>query len=946
MQYTHGRWTIDTERRELRDGATAAPVGGRAFEILEVLVRAAGEVVTKTELIERVWPGAVVSDNALEVHISSLRKAFGSDRGVLKTVSGRGYTLTGEWKADAQPRVSGQGAAPAMRAATFPARQSNLPLSISELVGREAEIQFLRDRLMRCRTITLTGAGGIGKTRLGLEVARSLLDAFDNDVQCVELASLSDARLVCSTVAGVLGLKLESSDSSPQAVARAIANRRVLLLLDNCEHLIEVAAQLTEAIMRSCAAAFVLVTSRELLKIEGEETYRVPPLAVPDEGTSPEEMQHHSAVQLFVARMRSHSSDVARLDLATVASICRQLDGIPLAIEFAAGRAATLDLHSVLVRLSSRFDLLTGGRRTALPQHQTLRATLDWSYEMLSPSEKILFRALGIFRAGFTIDAAVAVAGGARSPSAVMEGIANLAEKSLLAVDGGTGTNRWRYLETTRAYAFDKLSEAGEAEAAARRHAQFFRELIVPISVTRLRSEDVARFGREIDNVRAVLDWAFGPHGDPATGILLTAAYVPVWFNLMLMVECTERVERTLEMLTPELSISLSLRAQLHVTLGFALLNSDGLARKTGEVLAQGLELAESLDDAALQLRALWGIWSLHFNVGRYEEAKAAAERVLLLAQRTDDPVNRLVGHRILGSALHFLGQQSAARSHLAKMLDAPRPEHRAAHPMWFLLEERVLAKAMQARVLLLQGLIEQARSLAQSSLEEAKAAGDKLSICYALRNALCPLAIATRDLAAAEESVAMLIDVVGDYGTAFWLSWAKCLQGQLLVLRGELVDGVTLLRAGIDTRVRAGWLMRNPEFLGSLAVGLAGQGRLAEAFAAVDEALAQSARDAQRWCAPDLLRIHGELLWQAGDEESLAAAGARLAEAAEEARRQQALFFELRAATSRGRLLVRQGRQRQARQELAQVYDQFTEGFSAPDLRDAKALIGSLGGN
>src|SRR5262249_14579289 len=152
--------------------------------------------------------------------------------------------------------------------------------------------------------------------------------------------------------------------------------------------------------------------------------------------------------------------------------------------------------------------------RTALPQHQTLRATLDWSYEMLSVSEKALFRALGIFRAGFTVDAAVAVAGGERSPPAVMEGIANLVEKSLLAGDGTAGTNRWRYLETTRAYAFDKLSDAGEAEAAARRHAQFFRELIVPTSVTRLRSEDVTRFGREIDNVRAVLDWAFGPHGD------------------------------------------------------------------------------------------------------------------------------------------------------------------------------------------------------------------------------------------------------------------------------------------------------------------------------------------------------------------------------------------------------------------------------------------------
>jgi predicted ATPase len=375
----------------------------------------------------------------------------------------------------------------------------------------------------------------------------------------------------------------------------------------------------------------------------------VPPLAVPPGGADAGEMLQHSAVQLFMARMSLQGSDVVRSDLSSVASICRHLDGIPLAIEFAAARAATLDLRSVLAGLAARFDLLTGGRRTALPQHQTLRAALDWSYDLLSPGEKELFRALGVFRSGFSLEAAVAVAGGTRNPSAVMEGIANLVEKSLLGFDGPTGSNRWRFLETTRAYAFEELTESEQAGPTARRHAEFFRELIVPTSGIQLTSEQVARFGREIDNVRAALDWAFSPEGDAATGIVLTAAYVPVWFNLMLMVECTDHVERALEMLKPELNISVSLRAQLHVKLGFALLNTDGMAKRSGEVLSEGLRLAESYDDAQLQLRAMWGIWSVNFNAGRYEEAKAAAEKVLLLAERTDDPVNLLVGHRIIG---------------------------------------------------------------------------------------------------------------------------------------------------------------------------------------------------------------------------------------------------------------------------------------------------------
>ena len=606
------------------------------------MVRANGEVVTKSELLDRVWPGAIVSENALEVHVSALRRALGADRAMLKTVFGRGYCLTGEWR-PTQPRAVSAGTAAVV------GRESNLPLRVSQLIGRDAEISFIRDRLREVRMITITGPGGIGKTRLGLEVACSLVPKFAGDVQYVELASVCDQKVIYATVAGALDLKIEAREMSPQAVARAIGRRRVLLLLDNCEHVVDVAAALAEAIIRTCPQASILATSRELLRIEGEETYRVPPLAVPPDGADAGEMLQHSAVQLFMARMSLQGSDVVRSDLSSVASICRHLDGIPLAIEFAAARAATLDLRSVLAGLAARFDLLTGGRRTALPQHQTLRAALDWSYDLLSPGEKELFRALGVFRSGFSLEAAVAVAGGTRNPSAVMEGIANLVEKSLLGFDGPTGSNRWRFLETTRAYAFEELTESEQAGPTARRHAEFFRELIVPTSGIQLTSEQVARFGREIDNVRAALDWAFSPEGDAATGIVLTAAYVPVWFNLMLMVECTDHVERALEMLKPELNISVSLRAQLHVKLGFALLNTDGMAKRSGEVLSEGLRLAESYDDAQLQLRAMWGIWSVNFNAGRYEEAKAAAEKVLLLAERTDDPVNLLVGHRIIG---------------------------------------------------------------------------------------------------------------------------------------------------------------------------------------------------------------------------------------------------------------------------------------------------------
>jgi predicted ATPase len=302
------------------------------------------------------------------------------------------------------------------------------------------------------------------------------------------------------------------------------------LVLDNCEHFIDAAAKLADAIQRTCPHAYVLATSREVLRIEGEHVYRVPPLDVPPRHEKEAgSILGHSAVQLFMARARASDSDFSSCEanLRTIAAICRRLDGIPLAIEFAAARAATLGPELVLSRLDERFGLLTGGRRTALPRHQTLRATLDWSYDLLPDPERCLLRRLGVFAAGFTLEAAAAVMSDQGcTASALLEHIANLVAKSLVTLDGLAPTGRWRLLETLRAYALEKLAESGEMEQAARRCAEFFRDLVRPAmhgSPILRTIEDMARYGREIDNVRAALDWSFSPVGDFAIGVALTA---------------------------------------------------------------------------------------------------------------------------------------------------------------------------------------------------------------------------------------------------------------------------------------------------------------------------------------------------------------------------------------------------------------------------------------
>ena len=284
--------------------------------------------------------------------------------------------------------------------------------------------------------MTLTGPGGIGKTTLALEVARGLLGDFDGGGWFVELASLSDPDLVPSAVASVLGLKLSGGTISAESVARAVGEQHLLLVLDNCEHVIDAVANLTEVLVRRCPRTTILATSREVLRIDGEYVYRVPPLEVPAaEAVEPDHILGHSAVELFIARTQALESDFSPRaeDLPTIAAICRRLDGIPLAIEFAAARAATLGIQQVAIGLRDRFALLTGGRRTALPRHRTLRAALDWSHELLPEAERLLLRRLAIFPAGFTLDAAAAVMhDSGLEAAAVTDGIANLVAKSLV----------------------------------------------------------------------------------------------------------------------------------------------------------------------------------------------------------------------------------------------------------------------------------------------------------------------------------------------------------------------------------------------------------------------------------------------------------------------------------------------------------------------------------
>jgi len=441
------------------------------MQVLAVLVQSAGKLVAKDELMARVWPGVIVEENTLEVHISAIRKALGPDRGTPRTTFGRGYRLIEVWAIRKPSTPAGSAALDSTRMPVQPF-MTNVPAATSEVIGRTAAARRLQDLLCAHRAVTLTGPGGNGKTTLALEVARSLFPSLNGDCWLVDLGSLSDPDFVPSRVASVLGLKLAGEEISPESIARAIGGERLLLVLDNCEHAIDAAARLAETVIRLCPAASIMATSREALRIEGERVFRVPALDVP----SPHQEESdivlgHSAVQLFIARMKASDPVFSPQSesLRVIARVCRRLDGMPLAIEFAVARAAVLGLELVHSGLDERFELLSGGRRTALARHQTLRATLDWSYDLLPEIERCLLRRLGIFAAGFTLDAAKAVMSdqGHTAP-VVREELTNLVAKSLVELDGPAPSGRWRLLETTRAYSLEKLAQRGEMDQIAR----------------------------------------------------------------------------------------------------------------------------------------------------------------------------------------------------------------------------------------------------------------------------------------------------------------------------------------------------------------------------------------------------------------------------------------------------------------------------------------------
>jgi predicted ATPase/DNA-binding winged helix-turn-helix (wHTH) protein len=458
------------ERLLLREGMVL-PLGSRALDLLIYLAKRPGKVIAKQELIDHVWPDVTVEEGSLRVHMAAIRKALGDGQfgnRYIANVKGRGYSFV--------VTVVSLAGGTESRNAEF-REQGRLPVRPIMMIGRDTVVSEVSDKLRNERFVTLLGPGGIGKTTIALAVCRAVAAEFGGRVHFVDLESLTDPRHVAGAVATSLGLPLKSKDPGLELVD-LVRSRKLLIILDSCEHVIEAVALLAEQLYQETEQIHLLTTSRESLKLEGEQCCRVLPLDYPRDGSeqTANAMLRYPAVQLFLLRVAARAGNFVLTDAEApfVAEICRQLDGIPLAIELAAGQVAALGIKNTVARLVSRLELLRLSHRTAVPRHRNLRATLDWSYNLLSDGERIVLRRVAAFVGHFTLEGARYVAGelgvGAEE---IFDAIAGLVEKSLIATRIDETQAQYRLLDTTRAYALEKLEEHAEVDVVFRRHTEY-----------------------------------------------------------------------------------------------------------------------------------------------------------------------------------------------------------------------------------------------------------------------------------------------------------------------------------------------------------------------------------------------------------------------------------------------------------------------------------------
>jgi predicted ATPase/DNA-binding winged helix-turn-helix (wHTH) protein len=936
-ELSFGPFQLRVRGRLLTKGGTAVDLGARALDLLIALVSSPNEVVGKKELMSRVWPDVIVEEGSLRFHMNGLRKALGDGKDgarYIATLPGRGYCFVAPVS-----RPTGVGDAATAAPADFP--HANLPSRLSRIVGREGDVLALSAQLIASRLVTIVGSGGVGKTTVAVAVGNHLSGAFSGAVLFVDFGMLSDPNLVAPGVASMLGLAVGSNDVRPSLIAY-LHDQRILLILDTCEHLIDAIATLAASIITAAPQVHILSTSREALRIDGERVYKLDALGCPpdDPELTAEAVLTFPATQLFVEQAAASGGrlDISDADARVVASICRKLDGVALALELAARRVETCGLPQIAALLDQHMTLGWLGSRSAPPRQRTLQATLEWSFSLLTKPERIVLRRLAVFVGHFTLDAALeVVTSAALDQSTVFGAIDSLVAKSMLAAQPIGAMMRYRLLDTTRAYALEIGADDGERTELAVRHAAYFERWLEQFGAdwpTLSTGTERAPHFAALNDVRAALEWCFGPKGNVQVGVGLAAAATHIFLAMSLLPECHRWSHRAL------LALDDSIRGgpeemHLQAGLGISSMYTMGSSEQSHAALTRGLELAEKFFDPVEQLRLIAQLHSFHRRAGDFDRMLAVAQRGAAVAREVAGPTGIIAAHSLLGQSHHLIGNQAAARAHLeAALASAPASNSAEAGRFGF---HSARPRINLARTLWLLGHPEQAVRLARKTVD-GFAAIQPITIPIALLWGGCVFRW-SGDLTTAKECIDRLIWHAERHALTPYQAVGCGLRGLVFIQEGEIETGVELLRGALATLSAERYELYTTELNGALAQGLAMMGRLDQALLTIDRTIARVERHGELFM-PELQRVRGEVLEKTADWRGAEEAFCRSIELADQ---QSALSWRLRASISLARLQLRQGRREEAREALAETYARFSEGFDTADLKAAERLLATL---
>jgi predicted ATPase/DNA-binding winged helix-turn-helix (wHTH) protein len=932
-----GPFELQPGKRLLQKAGVPVRLSDRALDILLVLVARAGEAVGKRELMELVWPGVAVDEANLRFHIAALRKALGEGRSgprYIATLSGRGYCFVSP--------VSIRGAArPAVIANLIFVQPHRLPGPPVRMVGRDAAITEVATQLLADRFVTIVGPGGVGKTAVVVAASHRLLADFEGATCFYDLGMLNDPALLPSAVAAALGLVVQSGDPVTELLS-FLRDRRMLLILDGCEHVVETVAALAERIRQYAPGVHLLATSREALRVEGEHVYQLPPLEnPPDDLNLPvAELLDFPAPRLFADRIAAGGWRFALSedDAKMVAEMCRRLDGLPLAIELAAGRVSAFGIQETAALLNDRLRLFWEGRRTAVRRHQTLSATLDWSHDLLNDRERVVLRRLSIFVGFFTSEAARQVASGddiAADEVALL--IESLVTKSLVSSDPSA---RLRLLDSTHAYAQQKLLGSGEAEEVARNHALYFLEALQRAGgaseIPPTAAVGLATLRPYIANVRVALEWSFSDRGDCAIASALAATAAPLFLEMSFLSECSRWSGAAIAALDDASRGSLR-EMELQASLGLSLMFAGRDGNQARAAFARGLEIAEHRRDLPNQLKMLSRLHLFDYRAGQFRSALELARRSEIIATELADPVGIAFAHSLLGLSLHHDESPLAARKHLEAALQEDRVS-RKIDAFNFGLDFRNRAGTCLARTLWMLGYPDQAARIAKFTVQDAVGVDHPITLCIALIWA-SSVFLWNCDWTNAEESIDRLIALAAGRSLMQYRAAGVGLKGCLQVKRGNAADGIDLLTASIAEMQTHRYGLLIAPFNGTLAEGFLAAGRRESALRKVEETIALVDRDGDVSNLPELLRIKAVILASGprGDAQQAEDCFRRsLALAA----RHAVLGWELRTAVFFGEFLRDRSRFEEARAVLAPVVACFTEGFESSDFKSAQDVL------